>query len=137
MPERVPWEANLLCQSQTLGSCPSTSLVVPKSWGSCLSLPCSPQPPSLCLLVIAGAVGVNTELVANDSAGPGFPLETGHMDRQDLGTDEALVEQGEPVVLGGRGESQQHNGPPPDSQQERAGEAGFPAYSLAKFWVLG
>lgn len=62
--------------------------------------------------MVAGAVGINPELVANDSAGPRFPLETGHVDRQHLGTNEALVEQGQPVVLGGRGDSQQHNSPP-------------------------
>lgn len=53
--------------------------------------------------MVAGAVGINPELVANDSAGPGFPLETGHVDRQHLGTNEALVKQGQPVVLGAEG----------------------------------
>jgi len=53
--------------------------------------------------VVAGAVGVDAELVANDPARPGLPLETGHVDRQHLGTDEALVEQGQPVVLGAEG----------------------------------
>lgn len=82
--------------------------------------------------MVAGTVGINAELVTNNPARPGFPLETGHVDCQDLGTNEALVEQGQPVVLGSKGDSQQHNGPH-NSHGEQAEEAGFPPYSLAKF----
>lgn len=82
--------------------------------------------------MVAGAVGVNAKLVTNDPAGPGLPLETGHVYCQHLGTNEPLVEQGQPVVLGDRGESQQHNSPLAHSGngQERLA-------SLLAFWLLG
>lgn len=51
------------------------------------------------LLVVAGAVGVDPQLVSYDPSRLRLPLKSGHPDSQDPRTDETLEDQGEPVIL--------------------------------------
>lgn len=51
------------------------------------------------LLMVVCAVSINPQFVPNHTARPWLPLEPSYMHSQDLGPDEALVQEGEPVVL--------------------------------------
>lgn len=51
------------------------------------------------VLVVAGAVGVDPQLVSYDPSWLWLPLKSGHPDSQDPRTNETLEDQGEPVIL--------------------------------------